>query len=283
MTAATNAKSAKGHAERGAQKTTNSKTFKALTRVGFIAYGVLHVLVAYLAVQVAFGDSGQEADQGGAFQTLAQQPFGEFVLVVIVIGLCAMAIWQAVLAFVGHRAKDGAMKWLERFGSGARAVVYGNLAFMAGKVIGGAPTSQAQKQQSTASGVMAHSYGVVLVGIAGLVVIGIGIGMAVYGFLHKFEDKMHTEEMSMRTRKTGRRVGQVGYVAKGVAYTIVGVLLMDAAITHDPKNSRGLDSALHTLAEQPYGKILLLIVAAGILAYAVFAGFFQARYRKVGT
>jgi hypothetical protein len=88
--------------------------------------------------------------------------------------------------------------------------------------------------------------------------------------------------MSARTRQVARRLGQVGYTAKGIAYGIVGILLVDAAITHNPEESRGLDSALRTLAGKPFGVVALIVIAIGFLAHGVFC-VFQARYRKVGT
>jgi hypothetical protein len=104
----------------------------------------------------------------------------------------------------------------------------------------------------------------------------------VYGLKHKFERKLKMAGMRQHTRQVVRRLGQVGYTAKGIAYAIVGVLLVDAAITHDPSESRGLDAALRTLAEKPFGAVLLCLVALGFLAYGVFC-FFQSRYRKVGS
>ena len=86
----------------------------------------------------------------------------------------------------------------------------------------------------------------------------------------------------MTTRKTVRWLGTLGYVAKGVAFAIVGALLVDAAVTDDPQKSTGLDAALRTLAHEPFGEFLLIVVGVGIAAFGVYC-FFQARYRKVGS
>jgi hypothetical protein len=265
-----------------ATRATNSKPVEWLTRFGFICYGVLHALLAYLAVQIASGGSSAEGDQSGAFKTVAEQPFGKVVLVVMVVGLAGLAIWQALLAAVGHRDQQGKARVFERIASGARAVIYVVLAFTAGKVVAGAPTSSAGSQQNATQGVMAKPAGVWLVGLAGVIVIAVGAGMIWYGLKHKFEDKLHTGRMSARTRKVVRRLGQVGYPAKGIAYGIVGVLLVDAAVTHDPQESQGLDAALRTLVSKPFGVVALIVIAIGFLAYGVFC-VFQSRYRKVGT
>jgi hypothetical protein len=174
------------------------------------------------------------------------------------------------------------LRVFERVASGFRAVIYAVLAVTAGKTLAGAPSSSAQKQQNATSGVMSHTAGVWLVGLIGVIVVGVAVGMAVYGLTHKFEDKLHTAGMNRHTRQVVRRLGEVGYTGKGAAYAIVGILLVDAAVTHDPSESRGLDAALRTLVEKPFGAVLLCLVALGFLAYGVYC-FFQSRYRKVGT
>jgi len=112
------------------------------------------------------------------------------------------------------------------------------------------------------------------------VVLGIGIGLAVYGIKKKFEEHLNTGQMRSSVRRTVRRLGVAGYTAKGVAYAIAGVLLVTAAVTYDPNKARGLDGALKTLAKQSYGPWLLGLVALGIAAFGVYC-FFQARFRRV--
>lgn len=257
-----------------AQRAKNSKVLAGLARGGFVGYGILHLVIAWLAIQIAFGHSGHEDDQSGALQTLAQQPLGKGLLVLIAIGLIAMTIWQGLTAAIGQD------EVIQRVASGARAVVYAVLAVSTIKAVAGSPSSSSQKQKSTSSGVMAHTAGVWLIGLVGLVVLGVGIGLIVIGVLRKYDQYLLTGQMSRKARTLAHSLGTTGYVAKGVAYGISGVLLVDAAITHDPKKSGGLDSALRTLADQPFGKILLLVVGLGIAAYGFFC-FFQARYRKV--
>jgi hypothetical protein len=269
-------------AEQGAKRAARSKTIEWLTRFGFVCYGVLHLLLAYLALQIAFGGGGQEGDQSGAFKKVAEQPFGKLVLIVMIVGLAGMAVWQALLAAVGHRNQHGKARVFERIASGARAVIYVVLAVTAGKVVAGAPASSAGSQQNATQGVMAKPAGVWLVALVGVVVFAVGAGMVWYGLKRKFEAKLYTERMSLRTRQAVRRLGQIGYAGKGAAFAIVGVLLIDAAATHDPSESRGLDAAFRTVAGQPFGVVGLIVIAIGFLAYGLFC-FFQSRYRKVGT
>jgi hypothetical protein len=269
-------------ARRGARRTANSGVLAALTRMGFVGYGVLHLAVAWIAVQIALGHAATTGDQSGAFRTVASQPFGRFILILTIVGLCAMAIWQLFLAAIGHREKRGAARVFERAISAGRVVIYGALAVTAQKVVAGAPTSSAEQQQRATAGIMAKHAGVWLVGIAGLAVIAVGVGLIGYAAKHKFEEKLQLGRMSAPTRDWVRRLGQIGYIAKGLAFGIVGFLMLDAAITHNPAKSRGLDSALRGLVRQPFGRLLLLTVGAGFAAFGVYC-FFQSRYRKVGA
>jgi hypothetical protein len=269
-------------ARRQATRVANSRPLEMLTRTGFIGYGLLHLAIAWLAVQLVVGHQPGETDQSGAFATLAQQPLGRFLLVVVVIGLLAMSVWQLLLAAVGHRSERGKSRTFERVASLARTAAYLALAWTAYRVVTGTPTSSAQQQQQATAGVLAHPAGRFLIVLCGLGVLALGIGMLVYGAKRKFERKLMTYRMSHAARVTARRTGQAGYIAKGIAFGIVGLLLVDAAATKDAGKSRGLDAALHAIVAQPFGGFLLLVVAVGFAAAGVYC-FVQARYRKVTT
>jgi len=271
---------ATSHVRSSASRAANSKPLEYLARAGFVCYGVLHLLFAWVALQVAFGKSGEESDQSGALQKLASQPLGKTLVIIVVVGMVALAVWQAFEAAIGESGPRDKQAMAERVISGIRAIVYLWIAWIGVKVISGANASQAQSQQNTTSHVMSSTGGRWLVGLAGIVVIGIGVGLAWYGLSKKFLKHLNTQQMNAAVRKTTRRLGMAGYTAKGVAYGIVGVLVLTAAIKSDAAKSRGLDGALKTLAAQSYGTWLLALVAIGIAAFGVYC-FSQARYRKV--
>jgi hypothetical protein len=267
-------------AQRTARRAARSSALETLTRIGFVGYGLLHLAVAWLAIQIALGRPAGAGDQGGAFQYLGDQPFGRFLLMVTVLGLAAMAVWQLLLAFIGHREERGFSRTAERLASLARTVIYAALAWTAYKVVVGSPTSNAEETQHATAGVMAHPSGQWLVGLGGGAVVAIGLGLIIYGARRKFERRLLLGRMSRSTKRAAVRLGQVGYFAKGIAFGIVGVLLFQAATTQNPAKSRGLDAALRLLVGQPYGPGLLVGVAVGFAAFGVYC-FFQARYRKV--
>lgn len=258
----------------------HSNLLEILTRAGFIGYGVVHLLFAWLALQIAFGKSSADGDQSGAMRTLAAQPLGRFLVIAVGVGLLAMAIWQALEAAFGHREDRGRERTMERVASAARAVVYLYFAFTAFQVFRNANSNGADKQQALTEKLMASPGGRWLVGLAGIVLAGIGVGLVVYGLIKRFEKHLRTGQMSPRTRQLTRRLGVAGYAAKGVAYGIAGLLIVVAAVRYDPDRARGLDAALHTLREQSYGVILLAIVALGIAAFGGYC-FVQAKYRRV--
>ncbi|MEV0719279.1 DUF1206 domain-containing protein [Asanoa sp. NPDC050611] len=267
-------------AEATASRAANNPALEALTRAGFIGYGIVHLLFAWLALQIAFGKPAAEGDQSGALMTLAEQPLGKFLVIAIAVGLLAMAIWQLSEALVGHHAEQGKRRVFERIASAFRTIVYAYFAYTAWKVFKGAPTSAADSQQQKTQDLLSSGGGRAVVIIAGLALAGLGIGLVVYGVKKAFERHLKTGQMAPRTRQLARRLGMAGYSAKGVAYGIAGVLFVVAAATYDPAKARGLDAALETLRGQAYGAILLTLIAIGIAAFALFC-FLQSKYRKV--
>jgi hypothetical protein len=263
-----------------ASRTANSTWLEQLTRGGLVGYGIIHLLFAWLILQIAFSGSSTDGDQSGALHNLAAKPFGTFLIVVIVIGLFAMTIWQLLEAAIGHRSERGRHRMYERIVSVARAAFYLYFAWTGIKVLRGKSASSADTQQKASEDLMASSGGRVTVGLAGLVIAAIGIGLVIYGVRKKFEKHLKTSQMNAKMRRLSRRLGVAGYAAKGTAYGIAGVLFLVAAIQYDPDKARGLDATLNVLAQQSYGPWLLALTALGIAAYGLFS-IVQARYRKV--
>jgi hypothetical protein len=257
-------------------------TVRRIGRAGYVAYGVIHLLVAWVAVQLAFGGSGgKSADTSGAFAELGSSAIGKVLLVVLVLGLALLAVWKITEAVLGpDTGGSGRRSVWTRIGSGGQAVVFAALAVSAGRfAFGGGSSSASSKQQGATTQLMGLPGGPVWVVLLGLVVVGVGIGLVVYGLTRKFAKKLDLGRLRVRTRRVVRGLGAVGYAAKGVAYGVVGVLLVVAGATYDPSKSRGLDGAIRTVAQQPYGKVLLVVVAAGIACFGVFC-FVRARHQR---
>ena len=265
-----------------ADRAGNSESLENLARIGLLAYGLVHLLVAWLAVQLAWGGGGGEADQSGAMATLAQTPVGKPLLWIIAVGLIALAVWQAAEALqwrgslrMGGRQKK---KALQKIGKAvAKAVVYAVLAITAIKFAVGSGKSSAQQQQEGTAGVVGWPGGRFLVGIAAVILLCVGVVHIVKGVKKTFLKQIDLADAPPKATRLITRVGQVGFPAKGIALAVVGGMFGYAAITFDPSKARGLDGAMRTILDAPFGEVLLTLVAVGIVAFGVFL-FARARY-----
>jgi hypothetical protein len=261
-----------------ARRAQDSNALRVLARSGYIASGVLHLLIAWLAIQVALGRPADQADQYGAFHTLAQAPAGAALLWAVAVGFAALALWQLVTAVVGVPGADAQHQTSARLQSAAKALLYGFLAATAARYAQGGASGSGEEEGLTAQ-VLGMPGGRWLVGLAGLVVVAVGVYHVVKGARKKFLRDL----AGMGGQAVGpavRRLGQFGYVAKGIALGVVGGLIVAAAVTADPSKAGGLDEALRTIRDQPFGQALLLLVGLGIAAYGVYS-FARARYARL--
>jgi hypothetical protein len=248
--------------------------------VGLAAYGLVHFTIAYLATRVALGASGAKADKSGALQTLAAQPGGRALLWAVTVGLAMLVLWRLGEAAVGLRwVRPQNKRTRKRIESAVMAVVFGVLAVSAGKLAAGGGAGSDNQQETFTARVLALPLGQVLVGAVGVALIAVA-GFEIYrGVRKKFVEDLDLSTASPTARTAAIRLGQAGYPALGIAYGIIGLLIVSMAVTYRPDKAVGLDAALTTLAAQPYGTALLLTVAAGLACFGVYC-LFDARYRR---
>jgi len=273
-------KQAAATAEESGQQAMQSRPFRVLLTVGLIAYGVVHILIGYIALQIAWGGNGEgeEASQKGALAQLSGQPFGAVLLWIVVIGLFALTIWQAIEAIWGHRDRPSGMKRIRKqIGSGGRAVSYAVIAVAAISTLQGDAGSGDSSEESFSARLMSNAFGRLLVIAIGITIVVLGVRLVLRGIKKKF-----TEDLAGGVSGNVVRLGQVGYIVKGIAYAIVGGLFGWAGITYDAEKAGGLDDALRTVHDAPFGAILLTIMALGLVAFGVYC-FFWARHPKVST
>jgi hypothetical protein len=249
-----------------------------MARAGLTARGIIWILIGVVAALVAFGQAHQQVDQQGALQLLARQPLGLFLLWVLGLGFVCYALWclsQAAFGVAGEGS--GAGPRLKALG---RAVIYAFFAYLTFQVISGAHGSQTHRQQDMTAKAMQHPGGRWLVGIVGLIVVIAGLVLVGQGIRRTFLKYLRTWEMSPRTRRVVERLGVIGTTARGVVIALIGVLVIDAAVTHKASKSGGLDKALLTLRNAPLGEFLVLLAALGLIIFGVY-GLCEARWRKV--
>lgn len=243
-------------------------------RWGLVAYGVVHLLIGWLAVQMALGERSGKASGTGALAELSGQPLGGVLIWLVAVGLGLLVVWKVLDLVLGHRDDDH--PWRGRAVSALKAGLYAALALAALKVARGDASSGDGTETLTAR-LMGLPGGQVLVGLVGLAVIGYGAHMVWRGWTEKFMEHLDGEGSSGGRGTAYRLLGKAGYVSKGVALAIVGVLFGYAALTHDPDKSGGLDQALQEVLRRPAGPGLLLVVALGIACYGLFC-FARARH-----
>ena len=254
----------------------NSDWIDYAVRAGLVAYGAVHLIVAWLAAQLALGDKSESASNAGAFHALAEQPMGAFLVWLVAIGMLLLVAWRLQEFATGYRDESDDMKrWRKRAGSLGKAVIYGALAWSAIKTALGDGSSGGT--DSTTAKLMDLPGGQFIVGAVALGIIAYGILLIVRGWTEKFTELLDAQGQSGKDGSAYVLFGKVGYIAKGVAIMIVGGLFAYAAVTHEAKKSGGLDQALQTVLEQPFGQVLLLAIALGIACYGLFC-FARARY-----
>jgi hypothetical protein len=261
-----------------ARKAANSGAINKAARLGFLAKGLVYVLIGALAFQVALGDS-EKADQRGALQSVAETPGGGVVLWLMVLGFLGYAVWRFSEAAWGRRDEaDERKRTLKRIGSAANGLVYLAFGVLALKVVTSGSTGSGSR--SMTAKVLDWPAGEVIVIVAGLVVIAIAVGLTVRGLKTDFQKHLDTGAMSRRTFDAVRRLGQTGYVARGAVFGLVGVLVIKAALDHEPGKAAGFDVALKSLADAPFGKFLLMAAALGLVCFGAYC-VAEARYRRL--
>ncbi|MEQ8765606.1 MAG: DUF1206 domain-containing protein [Planctomycetota bacterium] len=255
----------------------------SLGRTGCVAKGLVYCLVGGLAIAAAAGAGGEVGGSKNAIAKLGQQPFGQVLLIATGIGLLCYAIWRIAQAFVDPNDegtdKEGAIKRVAYVISGV--IHLGLTAYAFSFVFGGSSSSSGGGSGGASdwtAKLMGQPFGQWLVGIAGIVIITVGVRQFMRAYQASFMDNYDQSKLSGKSRMWSKRLGQIGLSARGVVFALMGIFVIRAAIQADPSESRGLGGALSNLAGQPSGPWLLGIVAAGLVAYGVFC-FSYARYR----
>jgi hypothetical protein len=256
-------------ARRAGAELEQSTALDAVARIGLVTYGAVHLVLAWLALQLAIGHTSKDASTAGAMRELAGQPLGTPLLWSITVGMFLLVLWRLEEAAVGHREHTGVGRGWRRVLSAGKAVVYGAIGASALRVATGHSSSGRGPRGWTAQ-VLAWPAGPAIVAVAGLAVIGFGVGLVVVGWTGKFAERMDAGGRTGANGTLYRWLGRVGYVAKGCAVGVVGGLIGYAGLTHDPDRSGGLDQALQRLLQQPGGPALTVGIGAGLGCFGLF-------------
>ncbi|MGB3614217.1 MAG: DUF1206 domain-containing protein [Elainellaceae cyanobacterium] len=258
---------------------------ETLARFGYAAKGVIYALVGILAVQAAFNWGGKVTGSKGTLQTIANQPFGKAMLFLVAVGLVGYVVWRFVAAIYDpEHDEEGAKNIVRRLSYAISGLIYGSLAFAAFRIVFGSSSSSGSgsgsgSSQQTAT-LLSQPFGRWLVGL-------VAAGAAAYGFYciyrgvkTKFRKKLKLSEMSQAEETWATRIGRFGLISKGIVSVIVGYFFAQAARLSDASQAKTTAGALQSIEQQPFGAVLMGIVALGMLAYGIHM-LVQARYRRI--
>ncbi len=260
----------------------NRSRLELLARLGYAARGVVNLLIGLMALLAAFGRGGGATESKGALQALLLQPvLGGLLLAVVALGLFGFALWRVLQSLLDADGLGRSPRAVAaRAGQMVSAVVHAGLgAFALGLLLGGGGGGDGEEQsaQDWTRWLLAQPLGRWLVGAVGLAVAGAGLAMAWKAWTASFARHLGC---GPGTASWVVPLGRLGYAARGVVFLVAAGFLVLAAYHTDPGEARGLGGALLALREQPFGRVLLGVVAFGLAAFGAF-GFAEARYRHI--
>ena len=264
-----------------ARRAAHSSWLGWVARVGLAAQGVSYLVVAALALMLAFGWGGTTADRPTALSRLADEPMGGTLLVLLAVGFAAYAAWRFANAFFDRGGEGDDAKGLgKRAGDLGKGLLYAGLAVSVVRILFGADEHGERRADETTAGLLGWPAGRWLV-FAGAAAFAVAAVWNVYrGLSRSFEDDLEVGKLSRAGKRWIGRLGTIGLSARGVVFGVIAWFLAKAATEFDAKEAVGLGGALAKLASADHGRWLLTAVAAGLLAFGLFC-VAQARYRDV--
>ncbi len=256
-----------------------------LARAGFVANGVVYMLIGILAFLAAAGEGGDTTGTPGALGVLVRQPLGRWLLGLLAAGLFGYSIWRIIAAVADPEGagRNGWKRVFVRIGYAGSAIVHAALGWQAAKLaLGQAPTGGDDTAKDRTAQLMSFPLGQWLVALAAAGVAGYGISQIVRGLRGDIDERLALGSLGADERRLVVRAARIGMVARGVVFVIIGIFLANASLQRDPSEAGGLAEALGALREQPYAPFLLGGVALGLAAYGAFQ-FARARYRVIAT
>lgn len=246
-----------------------SRSAQGLVRAGLAARGLVWSVVALLLVLLAVGVD-EQADQTGALRSISAQPLGTVALAVIALSFAGLGLFLLLDAAVGHhRDRDDAERYGRRAKSLAKALLYLALAVSTTRF---ALTGQGDDDPSSVTAqVLALPAGRWLTGVVGVAVVGLGVGLAVRALRRQHREKLDLPDVPPGLRRPVLAVGTAGLLGRGLGVGLFGALVVRAAATADAGEAQGLDAVAQRVAGQPYGQVLLVAAAAGVLCFALWS------------
>lgn len=270
MTAEPGRETAGSEAAQALEEAADSPGLDFLARTGFAVLALLHILIGSIAASVAFGGYGQ-AETSGAIGPLARsEPFGPLLMWAGCIACASLALWQFAEATVRVRRRPMRERLAKGISSGSLVFIYGSVAATFAAFAGGTGRDSGDRTSDFSAAVVASPAGAPALGAVGALILGIGAYFVFKGSARRFRPELKYFEDTRRGHLLNA-LGVAGHIGKGVALFLVGLLFIAAAVNHQPEESTGLDGSLQALLDYPFGAPLILVIAAGLICYGIFA------------
>lgn len=260
-----------------AKKIAYNPLMEVLARMGFAARGLLYFVMGLISLQVARGAAGAPADQQGALSAIATLPVGRILLIIMVVGLVGYSLWGLIRAlFDPLQLGRDSSAIIQRLGYLVSAISYFSLVMpVVGLLSNSAPAARngaqtAQIQQS-ASSLLTTSIGHLFLLLVGCTIIVVGLLQIYTGINRKFDKQFKMYKLDKDQSRIVKQIGRVGFVARGVVFAMMGILLFIATLQSNAGKAVGYDGALMALVRLPFGPWLLAVEALGLMAFGLYS------------
>ena len=252
-----------------------------LARLGFVSKAVIYAVVGGLALAAAARAGGRVTDTSGALRFILRQPYGQALLIVLAVGLCGYALWRLLDAYYDpdrHGSSIGGL--VVRIGHAIRGSVYGVLAIEALRLANGLRGSNGREAQLWTARIMEWPFGDWLVGLAGLIIFGVGASEVIWSLKARIDRSLDLTRIPRELRTAAIHVSRFGVGARGLIIAIAGMFLVKAALERDPSEVHGTRQSMLELANAVSGRWMLAAIGAGLIAYAIDQAL-HARCRRI--
>lgn len=277
-------KSSKASSRHHSNKHEVASWAEKLGRFGLAARGVVYVVLGALAAKAGFSTGGQVTDQQGAVREIGQSPYGDLMLWVVGLGLVGFVLWRFAEAFMDleRYGKDG-KGLMKRAAAVVSGLAYASLSITALALAIGKSSSPGGESvlETRTAWLLSQPFGRWLVGIVAVIILGVALYQFYQAFTCNFARHLKSGELTAEQRTWSRRAGRIGHAARGIAFTIISWFFLQAAMHSDATEAGGIGSALHTLARQPHGPLMLGLVGSGLALFGLYS-IIEARYRRIG-
>lgn len=249
-----------------------------MVAAGLVSYGGVHLVVAWLFVQVAWGWGSAAGDRPIA--AMAHTVIGQIALWAAAVGMAMLIGWR-VLQLMSRSGRGSG--WRAVTSAATRlfeATIYaliGISAVQAAVTRGreGSVQAEGAEEQSLGSAMLQHTWSRIALGVIAVILLALGIQLWRSAITRSF-----TQDLAERVSPAVVALGAIGTAVKGVAVVIVGVLVGWAVVTFDPAKTAGLEALIDTLRQAWFGPMLLTVIAAGLACFSAYCFVWAAHPRR---